>query len=245
MEGDVKCRPYRSGRRREQAEETRVRVLDAAGALFEERGYEGASIAAIAAAAGVSQETHDARFGTKRALLGGFVARAVRGADPRPVPEQEWTATLAAVSDQREQLRLFAADIAERLERAAPLVTLIGAARAEPELRGAARAPPRRAAHKPTRVAGRLAPTQWPAPPPGEGGARDGMGAHEPGAHQLLVRVRGWSRSRYRAWLVDSLAALLTASPARFAVGSTSRSSCARGRAVAGKAPPEALAVET
>ncbi len=134
MEGDVKRRPYRSERRREQAEETRTKVLDAAGALFEERGYEGTSVAAIAAAAGVSQETIYARFGNKRALLGELVARAVRGADPRPVPQQEGPRSLAAASDQREQLRLFAADIAERLERAAPLVALIGAARAEPEL---------------------------------------------------------------------------------------------------------------
>ena len=30
-----------------------------------------------------------------------------------------------------------------------------------------------------------------------------------PELQQLLVRVRGWSRSRYRAWLADSLIALL------------------------------------
>ena len=30
-----------------------------------------------------------------------------------------------------------------------------------------------------------------------------------PELHQLLVRVRGWSPSRYPAWLADSLAALL------------------------------------
>ena len=30
-----------------------------------------------------------------------------------------------------------------------------------------------------------------------------------PELHQLLVHVRGWNRSRYRAWLADSLIALL------------------------------------
>ena len=30
-----------------------------------------------------------------------------------------------------------------------------------------------------------------------------------PELHQLLVRVRGWTRERYCAWLGDSLAALL------------------------------------
>ena len=54
MERDVKRRPYRSTRRQEQAEETREKVLAAAATLFRERGYEGASVAAIAGAAGVS-----------------------------------------------------------------------------------------------------------------------------------------------------------------------------------------------
>jgi len=30
-----------------------------------------------------------------------------------------------------------------------------------------------------------------------------------PELHQLLVRVRGWTRQRYRDWLATSLAALL------------------------------------
>jgi AcrR family transcriptional regulator len=207
MEGDVK-RSYRSERRREQAEETRKKVLDAAGALFEERGYEGASIAAIAAAAGVSQETVYARFGNKRALLGELVARAVRGADPRPVPDQEGPRSLAAATDQREQLRLFAADIEERLERAAPLVALIGAARAEPELaqlfvrlhaerlRNLRTVVDALASNGPLRLSEKEAlETIW--------------ALTSPELHQLLVRVRGWSRSRYRAWLTDSLGALL------------------------------------
>jgi hypothetical protein len=76
-----------------------------------------------------------ARFGSKRALLGEVAARVVRGADPNPVLQQEGPRSLAAVADQREQLRLFASDIAERLDRAAPVVALVGdAARTEPEL---------------------------------------------------------------------------------------------------------------
>ena len=133
--GNVNRRAYRSERRREQAEETREKVLAAAAELFQERGYEGASIAAIAAAAGVSQETIYARFRNKRALVGELLARAVRGTDPRPVPEQEGPRAIMAGADQREQLRLFAADLALRLERAAPLLAIVaGAARGEPEL---------------------------------------------------------------------------------------------------------------
>jgi AcrR family transcriptional regulator len=207
MGGDVK-RLYRSQRRREQAEETRVKVLDAAGVLFEERGYEGASIAAIAAAAGVSQETVYARFGNKRALLGELAARAVRGADPRPVPDQEGPRSLAAATDQREQLRLFAADIADRLERAAPLVALIGAARAQPELAELLERLHAERLRNLRTVVDALA-RNGPLRLPEKEALETIWALTSPELHQLLVRVRGWSRSRYRAWLADSLAALL------------------------------------
>lgn len=208
MEGDVKRRPYHSERRREQAEETRAKVLDAAGALFEERGYEGASIAAIATAAGVSQETIYARFGNKRALLGELVARAVRGADPRPVPEQAGPRSLAAASDQREQLRLLTADIADRLERAAPLVALAGAARADPELAELLqRLHGERLSN--LRVAVDSLLSNGPLRLPQKEALETVWALTSPELHQLLVHVRGWSRSRYRAWLADSLAVLL------------------------------------
>ena len=208
--GDVKRRrPYRSERRREQAEQTRTRVLDAAATLFQERGYEGASIAAIASGAGVAAETVYAGFGTKRALLGALVARAVRGDDAKPVTEQEGPRALAALTDQREQLRLFSADITRRLERAAPLVAVVsGAARAEPELANLLanlHAERRRnlrvlvdalAANGPLRLpAGEALETVW--------------ALTSPELHQLLVHVRGWKRRRYADWLAESLARLL------------------------------------
>jgi AcrR family transcriptional regulator len=210
MERDVKRRrPYRSERRREQAEQTRARVLAAAAELFTAGGYAGTSVAAIAAAAGVSAETVYAGFGTKRALLGELVQLAVRGGDPRPVPEQEGPRTLAAQTDQREQLRLFAADIAGRLERAAPLVAVVAAAaRSEPELgellakvhevrrRNLATLVDALAANGPLRIPDREAlDTVW--------------ALTSPELHQLLVRVRGWKRRRYAEWLGETLAAVL------------------------------------
>src|SRR5680860_1686828 len=92
-------RPYRSELRRVQAEQTRALVLDAAAGLFEERGYEGTSIAVIAETSHVSPETVYARFGTKRAVLGELVRRAVRGDDQSPVPEQAGPRAVAAAAD--------------------------------------------------------------------------------------------------------------------------------------------------
>jgi|SRR6185503_9290737 len=210
MAGDVKPRrPYRSERRREQAEQTRSRALEAAARLFQERGYEGTSIAAIAEEAGISPETVYAGFGTKRALLGELVERAVRGDDPKPVPEQAGPRALAAATDQREQLRLFAADIARRLERAGPLVAVVaGAARSEPELADLlARLHDTRRRNLATLVDA-LAANGPLALPPAE--ALDTVWAlTSPELHQLLVRVRGWKRGRYAEWLAETLAQLL------------------------------------
>ena len=212
MPDDVKRR-YRSERRREQAEQTRQRVLDAAATLFEARGYDGASIAAIAEEARVSEETVYARFGNKRTLLGELVRRAVRGDDAAPVPEQAGPRAIASESDQHEQLRLFAADIVLRLERAAPLVAVVaGASRSHPEL-----------AELLERLHGerlqnlRVLVTALAANGPlrlGDGEAVETVWAlTSPELHQLLSRVRGWDRRRYCDWLADGLAQLLL--PAR------------------------------
>lgn len=209
VEEDVKRRRYDSSRRREQAEQTRERVLDAAAALFEEHGYDGTSIAAVAEAAAVSEETVYARFRNKRTLLGQLTQRAARGSDPRPILEQEGPRALARMKDQRAQLRFFADDISQRLERAAPLVVVVAAAaRSDPELRElherlhadrlrnlgvlveALRA------NGPLRLARKQAvETVW--------------ALTSPELHQLLVRTRGWSRRRYCDWLATSLAELL------------------------------------
>lgn len=209
MADDVQRRPYRSELRREQAERTREQVLAAAAELFVERGYDATSIAAIAERAGVSPETVYGRFGTKRALIGEAMQHAVRGGDPRPVPGQDAPRALAAETDQRAQLRLFAADIVERLDRAAPLAAVVaGASRSHPELAELfERLHANRLANLKTLVDAVAAngPLRLPAAQ-----ALDTVWAlTSPELHQLLVRVRGWTSGRYRDWLAETLSALL------------------------------------
>jgi AcrR family transcriptional regulator len=206
---DVKPRRYRSQRRAEQAEETRQRVLDAGRKLFEERGWEGTSIAAISNEAGVSQETVYTRFQNKRTLLGELVRIAVRGDDPRPIPEQEGPRALATAEDQREQLRLFAADIVLRLERAAPLVAAVASAsRSEPEL---AELLADLHAHrmKNLRVLVEALAGNGPLRLPHDQALETVWALTSPEMHQLLTRVGAWTRERYCSWLADTLAQLL------------------------------------
>ena len=61
---------YHSERRQEQAEATRQAILDAARALFIERGYAGTTVADIAAAARVAVPTVYVSVGPKPAILG-------------------------------------------------------------------------------------------------------------------------------------------------------------------------------
>jgi AcrR family transcriptional regulator len=208
MSGNVK-RPYRSERRRDQAEQTRLRILGAARDQFVANGFDATSIGSIAEAAGVSPETVYARFRTKRALLGEVAQRAVRGEDAAPVTGQRGFAAVVEERDQREQLRMFAADIVPRLERAAPVVAVVAAAApAHPELAellerlhadrfaNLRRLVDALAANGPlTLTRERAAETVW--------------ALSAPELHQALVRQRGWSRRRYSAWLGESLAALL------------------------------------
>lgn len=209
---DVKPRrAYRSERRREQAEETRRRVLAAAAKLFTEHGFEGAAITAIAAEAGVSPETVYAGFRNKRTLLGEVVGEAARGGDQRPVPEQDGPRAIAASGDQREQLRLLAADIVLRLERVGPLLDVLSsAARTDPEL-----AELRARIHD-----GRLAglrgfidalAVNGPLRLDLDAATESVWALASPELHLLLTRTRGWTRERYCAWLADSLEAQLLA----------------------------------
>jgi AcrR family transcriptional regulator len=202
-------RPYRSKRRTEQAAATRGRILEAATRLFAERGFESTTVTAIAAAAGVSDETVYAAFRTKRGLLGELVRSAVRGESDLPVAQQPAARAVESVADQREQLRLFAGDVAKRLERVAPLIdVLAAAARTNPELAELQSAIDDSRAENLGLFVDALA---------ARGSLRLGRTAAveevwtlaSPELHTLLRGRRGWSRARYQRWLADSLARLL------------------------------------
>ena len=122
--------PYRSERRREQAEETRRRVLAAAARCSSSAASRARRSRPSPPRPGVSPETVYAGFRNKRTLLGEVVGQAVRGGDDTPVPEQPGPRAVAASSDQREQLRLFAADVVLRLERVGPLLEVLSVGRA-------------------------------------------------------------------------------------------------------------------
>lgn len=100
--------PIRCGRpRREFAGEVEERILEAAGKVFLERGFEGASIDEIAEAARAGKPTIYARFPSKEALFAAVVARKARkNTSPDDLAAQG--------STTEERLRALATTILER-----------------------------------------------------------------------------------------------------------------------------------
>jgi len=101
-------RRYDSTRRREQAESTRVHILESAQMLFERDGYAATTMAAIARAAGVALKTVYLAFETKSGVLRAVWDTLLRGAPDIPVADQPWYREMIDEPDPARQLALNA-----------------------------------------------------------------------------------------------------------------------------------------
>src|ERR1700674_5038600 len=105
-------RRYDSALRKEQARQTRARMLDAAQRLFSERGYASTTMDAIAAEAGVAVDTVYAGFGSKRGVLSALMDVRVGGDDqPVEVLDRSGPQAVRRETDQRRQVAAFARDV--------------------------------------------------------------------------------------------------------------------------------------
>jgi len=198
---------YRSDRRTEKARRTRRRILDAATAVFLERGYAGATMRAIAAAAGVAVPTVELGFGTKAGLLKAAIDVAIAGDDePVPVLDRAWAATARQATSAAALLTVAADVIAAAQSRSAGLVLAVfEGGRTDPELAALA-----------TQLTDQRAGTvRWLVDalgrmaPPADGAADDLWLLMDPAIFDRLVRHRGWTPERYARWFARSAHALL------------------------------------
>lgn len=95
--------------------DTRNRLLEAAEAQFTAHGYAGTTVTRLAAAAGVSVQTLYLAWGSKRALLRGYMENALSGGTGSP-EDADWR---FAGLPPRERLAGLAALVTEVAERAA------------------------------------------------------------------------------------------------------------------------------
>ncbi|HEX6198583.1 MAG TPA: TetR/AcrR family transcriptional regulator [Jiangellaceae bacterium] len=113
--------------RKQRAEATRRRIVEAALEAFVTRGYAATTMTAVAADAGVAVQTVYFVFGTKGDLLQAVYEHVVLGPERTPPHLSEWWRAVEAEPDIKRAVRLLVEGTAELLERAAPLVrTVLG-----------------------------------------------------------------------------------------------------------------------
>jgi AcrR family transcriptional regulator len=129
-------RPYESPRRREQAQATRLEILEAAQRLFERDGYPATTMAAIATDARVALKTVYIAFETKSGLLRALWNLRLRGgAEETPVAQQDWYRAVLDEPDPERQLRINAHNSAHGKVRIGGLLEVIrSAASTDPDI---------------------------------------------------------------------------------------------------------------
>jgi len=205
MMGSVK-RPYDAPLRRQQAEQTRRRIVDAAAAEFTEHGWTGATLAAIAARAGVTPQAVHLSVGGKAAVLVRAVEVAVAGdaEDVLLADRPSFSSVYAPDVSARRRLKALAAATADVYGRAARLfLVLQDAARSDPIAAGLASAAADRRLADFRQLAELLLPAgdearmRW---------LSDAIWALAgPSPYVDLVHARGWPPDRYAAWLAGQL----------------------------------------
>ncbi len=205
-------RRYVSGVRQEQAQRTRLRILDAAHRLFGEYGYAATTIERIAAEAGVAIDTVYAVFRSKRAVLSGLMERQVGGDDqPIAMLDRPEAQSVRREPNQRRQLARFVAGVTDAIERSRPVDDIMRSAAAiDPEISTLRRSLQEERFRNMTTL------VRWLR--------ANGPLRHErnvdhaaaivwtltsPEVHHLFRVDRGWSPERFRDWLSDTLARTL------------------------------------
>ncbi|KQX69978.1 TetR family transcriptional regulator [Angustibacter sp. Root456] len=140
MSGPVKPRPYRSLKRQAQAAATRTAVLQAARALFSDRGYAATTVAAVAQRAGVVVDTVYTAVGRKPQLLIALVdealagrARATPAAELTTAEERDYVRAIHEAPTASAKLATYAAALARLQADVVPLVAALRQAAASDE----------------------------------------------------------------------------------------------------------------
>ena len=203
-------RRYDASGRRRAAEATRERVVAAAEALFLERGYAGATIPAIAQAAGVALQTVYRAAPGKAGLLDAAVRAAVAGGfarSQRPVEERPAVRATIDEPDPRRQVAMYAHTQPGIWSRLGPLWRVLEeAAVSDPELRLLQAQQEDQRHEGLTRFAGLLRDRGALRPDLSPERAADlivTLGSHA--VYDSLVNRRGWTHDEYEAWLTGAL----------------------------------------
>jgi AcrR family transcriptional regulator len=208
VERDVKlARPHeRSPQARTRR--TRAAVIDAARALFAERGYAATTIEAIGEVADTPQPTIYRLFGSKIGILKAVIDVAIVGDDEAvAMADRPQVRDLLDEPDPRDRLARFAALLRQLMARTAPVHRLLAdAARSDQDAAALLADIARQRQDGQRRVARSLARTGALRPGLRERDAADIIHAlASPEVYGLLVIDRGWTGERYENWMTATL----------------------------------------
>lgn len=201
-------RRYESPRRRQQAQQTRDAILDAAQDLFTDRGYTATAMPAIATRAGVALKTVYLAFGTKAGVLHALWDVRLGGDDqPIPIVDRPWYRQLLQADDPHTLLRTAAHQSRQTKVRAGAVMHIVrNAALTDPAiadlwqrietefrtvLRGFAQRLDELAALTPAIDVTTATDILWTL--------------NHPDTWHLLVHRCGWTADRYEQWVGDTL----------------------------------------
>ncbi|MEQ3553634.1 helix-turn-helix domain-containing protein [Pseudonocardia nematodicida] len=181
----------------------RQRVLDAARALFLDRGFVDTTIGDIAREAGVALKTIYSGYGSKVGILTALQDRDVAGdGDAVALLDRDWATELPTLS-RAEAVRRTVGQLAVSTERAAPVLAVVASAASDPAVGELLERLHAQRVETCRELARRI-----------DADRRDELadllyallGVE---THQLLVVRRGWSRAAWERFAEQSITTLL------------------------------------
>jgi AcrR family transcriptional regulator len=200
-------RPYNSAKRRESAQQTRLRIAQSGRALFAQLGYGATSIEAIAKHAGVAVPTFYATYGSKRALLFALLDAADAQADVIALQDS----LRGAAASPGRQLSLVVSFSRRLYQQSADLIEVARSAGSmEPDLAALWTEGEQRRLRGVAPIVHSWAAAGALRKPLSERDALDILWSlMGPDNYRLFVTERGWSPEKYEKWLTATLKTLL------------------------------------
>jgi AcrR family transcriptional regulator len=215
VEADVNSsRPPQGAARQARTRRTRTAVIEAARALFLDRGYAATTIEAISDRSDTPQATVYRLFSSKLGILKAVLDVSVAGDDDAvAMLDRPRVGALLADQDPRSQLAGFAALLRDLLARTAPVHRILAdAARSDDDAAALLAEIARQRQEGQHRIARSVARSGSMRAGLRERDASDIVHAlASPEVFGLLVIDRGWAGDRYEHWLTSILISQLLA----------------------------------
>jgi len=191
--------------RRERSRLTRARIVDAAAALYVERGYVATTIEDVAARADVAVQTVYYVFGTKPALLAAVLDASIGGdTEAVAVLDRDWVDAFRTETDPAAAVSRLLEATVEILVRAAPIYEVVRRAAADPNVLSLLESTRQRRRDDQRQLIQILSTSGHLRPDVDVDMAADVLyGLMNEEVFQLLVGDCGWDVDQFRAWATE------------------------------------------